>query len=74
MEKILEDNSMILENKIISASKKFAGYQEVLVNSRVFTNTYDVPLLQIKESLEEERKKLFSLNLLLDSEKYKKYL
>lgn len=74
MEKILEDNSMILENKIISASKKFAGYQEALVNSRVFTNTYDVPLLQIKESLEEERKKLFSLNLLLDSEKYKKYL
>lgn len=74
MKNILEDKTMILENKIISASKNFAGYQEVLINSRVFTNTYDVPLFQIKEFLEEEKKELFSLNLLLDSEKYKKYL
>jgi len=74
MKNILENDSKILENKIIYVSKKFAGYQEASINSRVFFNTYDVPLNQIKEILEKERKQLKSLDYLLDSENYKKYL
>ena len=74
MKDILSDSSKKIENKIISVSKKFAGYQEASINSRVFIYAYDIPLKQIKEFLEEERKELFSLNNLLDSEKYKNYL
>jgi hypothetical protein len=74
MKDILSDSSKKIENKIISVSKKFAGYQEASINSRVFIYAYDIPLKQIKEFLEEERKELSSLNSLLDSEKYKNYL
>jgi hypothetical protein len=74
MKDILSNSSKVLENKIISVSKKFAGYEEASINSRVFSNTYDIPLKQIKEFLEKERKELKSLNSLLDSEKYKNYL
>ena len=74
MNNISKDNSKTLENKIISVSKKFAWLQEASVNSRVFLDTYDVPLNQIKKFLEKESKELKSLNSLLDSSNYKKYL
>lgn len=74
MKEILSDSSKVLENKIIKASKKFAWLQEASINSKVFIYAYNVPLKQIEEFLETERKDLISLNQLLDSEKYKNYL
>jgi len=63
-----------IEDDIISSAKKFAWYHECLVNSRVFLFTYDVAMEQIQEYLENNKKKLYSLWVLLENDNYKKYL
>ncbi|MDP2090124.1 MAG: HD domain-containing protein [Candidatus Gracilibacteria bacterium] len=70
----LFDNSKTLELSIIEASKKYAGFMECSVNSKVFSDMYDVPLNQIRHDLEEKRKTLKSLDLLWNNDNYKKYL
>ncbi|MDP2395724.1 MAG: hypothetical protein Q8S84_01510 [bacterium] len=47
---------------------------ECSVNSKVFSDMYDVPLNQIRHDLEEKRKTLKSLDLLWNNDNYKKYL
>ena len=74
MKKVLNDKTKKVEDEIILASKKFAWYNECLVNSRVFLFTYDVAMEQIQEYLEENKEKLYSLWELLKNDDYKKYL
>lgn len=64
----------ILELSIIEASKKYAWYMECKINEKVFSDMYDVPLTQITINLEEKRKTLKSLDILLNNDNYKKYL
>ncbi len=72
--KTIFDNTKTLELSIIDASKKYAWFMECSVNSKVFSDMYDVPLNQIRHDLEEKRKTLKSLDLLWNNENYKKYL
>jgi putative hydrolase of HD superfamily len=63
-----------LEDEIILSAKKFAWYQECVINSRVFLYAYDVAMEQIKEYLEEHKNNLYSLRELLKNDNYKNYL
>ncbi len=74
MKDILSMNDRILEDNIILAAKKFAWYQECLINSRVFLYAYDVAMDQIRDYLEENKSKLYSLRELLKNDNYKNYL
>lgn len=71
---IISATNKNLENNIILAAKKFAWYNECLVNSKVFVFTYDVVLEEIEAYLEYEKDKLYSLKILLENDNYKKYL
>jgi len=73
MKNISADNSKILEDEIINSAKKFAGYQECVINSRVFLYAYDVAMEQIKDYLEEHKNNLYSLRELLKNDNYKNY-
>jgi len=72
--KTLENDSKILELKIIKVAKRYAWYQECLINSKVFSDMYDIPLNTIKKDLKKLRKDLKSLDILLKNKKYKKFL
>lgn len=74
MKKILWATDKKLENEIILASKKFAGYNECLVNSRVFLFTYDVAMDQIQDYFDKNKSKLHCLKQLVNNDDYKKYL
>jgi len=63
-----------LEDDIILSSKKYAWYNECLVNSRIFLYTYDVAMGQIMAYLDEKSKTLYSLSELMKNDDYKKYL
>lgn len=70
----LENTDKILELSIIEASKKYAWYMECKINEKVFWDIYEVPLNQINGNLEDKRKGLKSLDILLKNDNYKKYL
>lgn len=74
MEKTISDKTKIKELQIIKAAKKYAGFIEWSINSRVFSNVYDVVISEIEDYLAEARKELKSLDILLNNENYKKYL
>jgi len=74
MEKVLSAKDKKLEDSIILAAKKYAWYNECLVNSRVFLYTYDVAMDQIMAYLDENKTKLYSLWELMKNDDYKKYL
>lgn len=74
MKETLENSSNKLELSIIEASKKYAWYVECKINEKVFSDMFDVPLNQITINLEEKRKELKSLDILLSNDNYKKYL
>lgn len=74
MKKVLYDDTKKIEDEIILASKKYAWYNECLVNSRVFLFTYDVAMEQIQDCLEKNKKKLYCLWELIENDDYKKYL
>ncbi|MDD2871692.1 MAG: HD domain-containing protein [Candidatus Gracilibacteria bacterium] len=71
---ILENTDKKLELTIIDASKQFAGFGECVINSKVFPDMYDVPLNQIRYRLDEIKKQLKSIDILLANDNYKKYL
>lgn len=70
----LDNKSKKLELSIIEASKKYAWYMECKINEKVFWDIYEVPLNQINTYLEDKRKELISLDILLKNDNYKKYL
>lgn len=74
MKKTLWATDKKLENEIILAAKKFAWYNECLVNSRVFLFTYDVAMDQIQDYFEKNKSKLTCLKQLVNNDDYKKYL
>jgi 5'-deoxynucleotidase YfbR-like HD superfamily hydrolase len=74
MKNIFSDNTKTLEDEIINSAKKFAWYQECVINSRVFLYAYDVAMEQIKDYLEEHKNNLYSLRELLKNDNYKNYL
>ena len=71
---VLNNNSKTLELSIIEASKKYAWYMECKINEKVFWDIFEVPLNQINLNLDEKRKDLVSLDILLKNDNYKKYL
>lgn len=70
----LNDDSKELELLIIEAAKKYAGYRECIINSRVYSEVYEKTFHVIKTDLEITRTKLESLDELLSNENYEKYL
>ncbi len=70
----LNNTDKELELSIIEASKKYAWFIECKINEKVFWDIYEVPLSQIHLSLEDKRKDLVSLDMLLKNDNYKKYL
>jgi hypothetical protein len=74
MQDTINDNSSRIENTIIIASKKYAGFLEASTNHTVYDAIYELPLEQLKTSLKKYRKKLSSLETLLSHKHYKKYL
>ena len=70
----LNDDSKELELLIIEAAKKYAGYRECIINSRVYSEVYEKTFNIIKADLEKTRSKLPSLDELLSNENYEKYL
>ncbi len=63
-----------LELSIISAAKKYAWLNECLINSKIYSDTYEVPLKEINDFLSNKRKTLKSLDILLWNDDYRKYL
>ena len=74
MQDTLKDNSNRIENKLISAAKKYAGFLEAKTNHSAYENIYDLPLKELKKSLKEQKETLKSLDILLSHKGYKKYL
>ncbi len=74
IKKTISDTTKTKEMQIIKAAKKYAWFVEWSINSRVFSNVYDVVILEIEDYLAKARKELKSLDILLANENYKKYL
>ncbi|MDD2907773.1 MAG: HD domain-containing protein [Candidatus Gracilibacteria bacterium] len=70
----INDDNKKLELLIISVAKKYAGLNECLVNHKIYSDIYEVPLDQINSFLYTKRSELKSLDILLTNENYKKYL
>lgn len=70
----LNENTKSLENKIILAAKKYAGYIECSMNHRVYTEVYENILIEMQSELNEQAWELGSLKELLNNGGYKKYL
>lgn len=70
----INNKDKVLELSIIEASKRYAGYKECLVNREVFSDMYEVPYKEIMNQLDEKRKDLKSLDMLLKNPNYEKYL
>lgn len=73
-ETLYNDSDKKLELLIISVAKKYAWLNECLVNHKIYSDIYEVPLDQINSFLYTKRSELKSLDLLLSSENYKRYL
>jgi hypothetical protein len=50
----LNENTKSLENKIILAAKKYAGYIECSMNHRVYTEVYENILVEMQSELNEQ--------------------
>ncbi len=78
IKKDLESTLLNTDNKlellIIDCAKKYAWLNECTINSKIYDDIYEVPLFEINGFLNENRNKLYSLNILLDNDNYKKYL
>lgn len=74
LKETLDNKTNELELLIIKIAKKYAWYRECLVNQKVFSEMYEVPLKQIIAVLEENKTKLKSLDILLNTPDYVKYL
>ncbi len=70
----IHNTDKTLELSIIEASKRYAWYKECLVNREVFADMYEVPYKEIMWQLDEKRKDLKSLDMLLKNPNYEKYL
>lgn len=70
----IHNKDKLLELSIIESSKRYAGYKECLVNREVFADMYEVPYKDIMTQLDEKRKDLKSLDMLLKNPNYEKYL
>ena len=71
---IINAKNKELENDIILAARKYVWYSECLVNSKVFDFTYDKAMQELTMSLNKQKVKLNSLNILLKTDNYKNYL
>lgn len=74
MHLVLENTSKQKELDIIEAAKQYAAYRECLVNQKVFSDMYEVPLRCINKELEQRRSTLHSLDILLKNDNYIKFL
>lgn len=74
IQKTLSDQSHDLENKIILAAKKYAGYIECSMNHRVYIEVYENILEEMYWELQKQAMDLSSLKELIENKGYKKYL
>lgn len=70
----LHRDDKTIEDKIFLAAKKYIWYVEASTNARVFQEIYEVPLGEIKTSLNELSGDLESLKELLRNSDHEKYL
>lgn len=70
----IQNKEKTLELSIIEASKRYAWYKECLVNREVFADMYEVPYKDIMNQLDDKRKDLKSLDMLLKNPNFEKYL
>lgn len=74
LKSVLWANDKKKEDLIFLSAKKYVGYFEATTNARVFSEIYEVPLLEMKTWLEELSWKLSSLSELMTNKNYEKYL
>lgn len=74
IKEVMENESFQTEILIIQWAKRIAGWKESEVNAKIFTEIYEIPVREIKKSLDESAQKLESMKELLENEKYLKYL
>lgn len=74
IETVIKKNEICIENTIIAAAKKYAGYMEAATNHKVYDVIYELPLSQIQDSLNVLKDELKSLHILLENISYQKYL
>lgn len=70
----LHRDDKALEDKIFLAAKKYVWYVEASTNARVFSEIYEVPLIEIEKNLKDLSEDLQSLQELLNTSDYEKYL
>lgn len=74
IQSIMENDTFQKELLIIQWAKRVAGWKESEVNAKIFTEIYEIPVREIKKSLDESTQKLESMKQLLENENYLKYL
>jgi hypothetical protein len=72
--KVINNKEKTLELSIILAARRYSSYKECLVNRKVFEEMYEIPYKEIMSSLDQMRKELTSLDMLLKNPNYEKYL
>ena len=71
---ILHEKNKKLEDQIFLAAKKYVGYFECKTNEKVFSEMYEVPLIELEKSLNKLSGELWWLQKILDTPNYEKYL
>lgn len=74
IQSIMENDTFQKELLIIQWAKRVAGWKESEINAKIFTEIYEIPVREIKKSLDESTQKLESMKQLLENENYLKYL
>ncbi len=71
---IMRAKDISLEGRIVKAADLYAAFKEAEINNRVYPEYYSYEKIQIQEALNSMRKRLVSLDMILDSRRLRKYL
>ncbi len=71
---IINAKDITLEGRIVKAADLYAAFKEAEINNRVYPEYYSYEKIQIQDALNTMRKRLVSLDMILDSRRLRKYL
>lgn len=70
----LETQEKVLEDRIILAAKKYVWRFEAKTNARVYSEMYEIPLIEMEKEILLLSENLRSLQILLENSDYEKYI
>jgi putative hydrolase of HD superfamily len=71
---IVNAKDITLEGRIVKAADLYAAFKEAEINNRIYPEYYSYEKIQIQDTLNTMRKRLVSLDMILDSRRLRKYL